>query len=177
MVQSKQKGGNFERLMCKKLSLWITNNKRSDVLWRSASSGAVYTISQKSGQSLYQSQSGDIAAIDPLGRKLTNLFTVELKCYKSLQLDNMIQGRTSVLEEFWLTHTNLAKEVKKLPMLIGKQNRGEHLLCLPGWFDKQLINIDSVVVKRLNLTIFLLDEVIDKMGFEHFRSLVGSINK
>ena len=33
------KGSEFEREMCKCLSLWWTDSKRDDVFWRSAQSG------------------------------------------------------------------------------------------------------------------------------------------
>lgn len=72
------KGGDFEREVCKKLSLWWTGGERDDVFWRSSQSGGRATQRKKKGLSTYGSY-GDIAAVDPIGEPLLRLFTIELK--------------------------------------------------------------------------------------------------
>lgn len=75
------KGGDFEREICKKLSLWWTGNleiPRDDIFWRSSQSGGRATQRAKSGKTTYGSY-GDIAAVDPIGTPLIKMFTIELK--------------------------------------------------------------------------------------------------
>jgi hypothetical protein len=77
-----QKGSNFERQTCKELSRWWTNGKRDDVFWRSQTSGGRATQRLKSGKTTYGSY-GDIAAVDPIGAPLLEMFTIELKAGRS----------------------------------------------------------------------------------------------
>lgn len=72
------KGSNFEREICKKLSLWWSGGKRDDIFWRSQTSGGRATQRMKSGKTTYGSY-GDVAAVDPIGEPLLQVFTIELK--------------------------------------------------------------------------------------------------
>lgn len=74
----KAKGGAFERLICKKLSLWWTHNKRDDVFYRTASSGGRATQRSKKGKHTH-GQYGDIQAVDPIGQPLMDLCVIECK--------------------------------------------------------------------------------------------------
>jgi hypothetical protein len=82
MPNGNKKGGNFEREMCKKLSLWWTYGERDDVFWRSSQSGGRATIRRRKGLSTAGSY-GDIIALDPIGEPLLKTFTIELKRGKS----------------------------------------------------------------------------------------------
>ncbi len=77
-----QKGSSFEREICKKLSLWWTQDipggPRDDVFWRTAGSGARATTRAKRGRATANSH-GDITATDPVGRPLLDLITFECK--------------------------------------------------------------------------------------------------
>jgi hypothetical protein len=170
----KRKGSAYERAVCKKLSLWISTGLREDLLWRSASSGAVHTISRKKGSKAYASQAGDIAAIDTEGEPFAKLFAVECKHYADLQLQNIVMGTKSILEDFVLKHFKLAKAVNKVPLLIVRQNRSKDLLIGPGFFEKQFLTVDSIYIKRHNYCIFNLDNFITEMPFSNFINLVGN---
>lgn len=78
MSRSKQKGNKFERDICKKLSLWWSNDDRDDIFWRSQTSGGRATQRAAKGKHTF-GQSGDIAAVDPIGQPLIDLLTIELK--------------------------------------------------------------------------------------------------
>ena len=80
-----QKGGNFERSICKQLSLWCSNGKIDAVFWRTSTSGARATVRAKKGLDTPNSH-GDVAAIDPLGIPLMDLVSIELKRGYSGQL-------------------------------------------------------------------------------------------
>lgn len=76
--RSPKKGGAFERLICKQLSLWWTDDKRDDIFWRTAGSGARATTRSKRGQGT-KNQYGDVQATDPIGQPLIDLCTIEIK--------------------------------------------------------------------------------------------------
>lgn len=75
-VQSK--GSEFERQICKRLSLWWTDDERDDVFWRSSQSGGRATLRSRKGIRTAGSY-GDITALDPIGEPLMKMFTIELK--------------------------------------------------------------------------------------------------
>jgi hypothetical protein len=74
----KNKGGAFERLICKKLSLWWTDGKRDDIFARTASSGGRATQRSKKNLTTF-GQYGDIQAADPIGQPLIDLAVIECK--------------------------------------------------------------------------------------------------
>lgn len=76
------KGSSFERLICKRLSMWLTKGTRDDIFWRSSQSGGRATFRAQKGKTTFGSY-GDIAAVDPLGLPLLKVFTIELKRGKS----------------------------------------------------------------------------------------------
>lgn len=72
------KGANFERAICKQLSLWWTGGERDDVFWRSSQSGGRATMRARKGKTT-AGGNGDICALDPIGGPLLKVFTIELK--------------------------------------------------------------------------------------------------
>jgi len=72
------KGQNFERTICKKLSLWWTGDKQNDVFWRTAGSGARATVRMKKNECTALS-AGDLGCIDPIGAHFINNCLVEIK--------------------------------------------------------------------------------------------------
>jgi len=72
------KGGQYERAVCKQLGLWWTHGERDDVFWRSAQSGGRATTRAKRGLRTHGSY-GDVAAVDPIGEPLIKFATIELK--------------------------------------------------------------------------------------------------
>lgn len=76
------KGSQFERQICKQLSLWWTVGERDDIFWRSSQSGGRATQRMKFGKKTFGSY-GDVAAVDPFGQPLLEYWTIELKRGKS----------------------------------------------------------------------------------------------
>lgn len=72
------KGSSYERELCKLLSSWWTDGKRSDVFWRTGGSGGRAKVRGRGGYGTY-GQHGDIAATDPIGDALINLLCIEIK--------------------------------------------------------------------------------------------------
>lgn len=96
------KGGEFERVMAKQLSLWWTGGERDDIFWRTAGSGARATVRAKQGKKT-SGQCGDLTAIDPCGFPLIDLCTIELKKgYNAWNIKELIdsQKKKPMLLEF-----------------------------------------------------------------------------
>ncbi len=129
--KSKTKGADFERLVCKELSLWFSEGETNNLFWRSSQSGGRATTLQKKGENL-SIQAGDIAAIDSQGEAFTELFFVECKRYKKLNLDTLFYDMVGEIGPMWDKCKQQAKQHGKLPMLICKENTRDTLLFLPS---------------------------------------------
>jgi hypothetical protein len=114
----KQKGSAFEREVCKRLSLWVTSNRRSDVFWRSAMSGGRATIHGTQVQ-----QCGDICAVAREGYQFAASWFVECKHVRKLGIDSFLINGTGELARFWKLARKLARQHSRNPMIIACQNR------------------------------------------------------
>lgn len=130
-VNSKAKGGSFERSIAVRLSLWVSGHKRDDLFWRTASSGGRATFHNKSSTNAKLAhQAGDIAAIHPDGRLLLELFLVECKFWKSIGFDKLVFGQAPPFAREWVKLSETCSLFLRCPMLIGKQNFKEELVFL-----------------------------------------------
>ena len=150
----KSKGAAFERLICQRLSKWLSGDQRDDLFWRSAMSGGRATIGARLGM-IRKQQAGDITAVDPLGHALTGCYYIECKCYKKLDVGSMFISRKGKMHGFWSTTLTEADRYGLRPMLIAKEDRGPILMVLrcgdplakdntlasmPGWGSVALFN-------------------------------------
>ena len=124
---SKNKGSSFERSICKRLSLWISNGTAEDCLWRSAMSGGRSTVAGKRGVKLSR-QAGDISAVSPEGHALTDKFFVECKHVHKLDVQGLVTGK-GLLWSFWVEACSQAATYSKEPLLIAKQDRWATIAC------------------------------------------------
>ena len=153
----KQKGNSFERDCCKKLSRWITNGKREDVLWRSAMSGGRATIARKSGKDVRQA--GDICLVSPEGHSLTDRFFIECKFYSDLQIDSFLLQYKGNLARFWTHCVKQAKQHNRSPMLIAKQNHKPALLIV-SINRPRFCDIVPVITVDIDFEVYLLEHII-----------------
>lgn len=138
------KGGDFEREIFKKISLWFSAGKRDDIFYRSHNSGARFTMRKKAGKDT-ANQCGDMTFTDPIGKPLCDAWNVELKTgygkkKKKIKDDSgdiikkidqqwdildMIDSKQkeSVLDVFWEQCTKDADISKREPILIFRRNR------------------------------------------------------
>ncbi len=123
----KAKGASFERDVCKRLSLWVSNDTREDWFWRSAMSGGRATVGAKKGKDL-RHQAGDITAVHPGGHVLTDEWFIECKHVKYLGLDQFLVKGTGPLATFWGKCRKEAFAHDKTPVIIAKQNGWPTLL-------------------------------------------------
>lgn len=113
---SNKKGGEFERMVCRCLTWWITGKERPEIFWRSATSGAKATQEMKRGHKT--KQGGDIIAIDPKGQWFIDLFSVECKDRKDFGNLDLVLERQGVWIQWWDQCCDDADKVGKHPLLI-----------------------------------------------------------
>ena len=119
---SKQKGGGFERAVCKHLSLWMSRGVHDDWFWRSAMSGGRATVQRAKGKR-NQTQTGDVSAIHPQGARLTDKFVIECKSVKDLALHGLfVKPSYGALVNYWIKLCEDCTTCGKRPMLIARQN-------------------------------------------------------
>lgn len=139
------KGSIFEREICKKLSLWWTQDlktPRDDVFWRIGGSGGRAKSRGRRGQGTY-GQSGDICATDPIGDPLTKLITFELKKgYNRFTVGDLLDKPTdsaSQKYEEWITQAQEShfQSGAFSWMIIHKRDRREALAIMPYflWYE------------------------------------------
>jgi hypothetical protein len=121
MINSKQKGAAFERDTCRRLSLWLSQGQRDDLLWRSAMSGGAATLQYRKDK-INLTQSGDVSAIGQEAYEFCSKTFVECKHVKNLSFGRGFLCGTGELITFWKIAVREARKYKKQPMLIARQN-------------------------------------------------------
>lgn len=143
---SQRKGGAFEIYVLRRISLWLTDGRRDDIFWRSATSGARATVQLKKGV-INMAQSGDISAIDPEGYEFINTTFVECKHRRDLAIDRGLVCGTGLLANFWCVVVREAERYGKRPLLVARQNLYPTLaitaLGFPVFADVPLIVLNS----------------------------------
>ena len=139
-----QKGSQFERQICVSLSKWWTRDPSNDgVFWRSTTSGARATTRAKKGKKT-AGQYGDITAIDPAGKDLMALVTMELKrgYPRSSIHDCLDRGTAGAINAFekWIKQAQKASDSAGTPYwwLITRKDRREAILWMPLKMYQQL---------------------------------------
>ena len=166
MAKSNEKGGDFERSICKCLSLWITNGKRQDIFWRTSMSGGRAKIHSRVDPN-FKSQFGDITAVDKEGYLLTSLFVIECKRYRDFLLDQILSRRIGTFIPIWNTLCEEAKLASSNPMLIGKKDHCPEIVCFNSRglriIQKGGDFIPRVTCPKLDLHISCLSDLFTKV--------------
>ena len=183
MGNSKAKGGNFEREVARELSLWWTNGKREDVFYRTNSSGGRFTMRRKSGKDT-SSQGGDIGFTDPIGKPLTDKWSIEVKTgYGTKTKSGIVRWdvldfldssqKEIVLEKMWKQSERDAELTEREPILIFRRN-GRKACIMMRWICWQLLphiyepgSIKSIIWEG-NIILLLKDffEYVDVKKFK-----------
>ena len=135
MAKGKGKGTEFERQICKDLSLWWSDGQREDIFWRSATSGARATVRSKVNKTTF-GQYGDIQATDPIGQPLIELCNIELKRgYGGASIADVLdtpKGRMP-LWRLWLKQAleDQANAQRDYWALITKRDRRQTVIFIP----------------------------------------------
>jgi len=164
-MNGKRKGSQYERDLCRKLSLWLSSGKNPNLLWRSAMSGGRSTLARKKG-GINKEQAGDISAIDPMGNRLTDHVYLEAKNYKNIGLAKFFMGLPGTLTTFWRETVSAAVYNDKTPMLLVKQNfYPELIICKTELFEFLFAKsqFDKTVIQHDNEEIIVgfLDDFLE----------------
>jgi len=117
MSNGKRKGSNFEREIAKTLSVWVNGESKPYVFWRSPSSGSLATIAES------MDASGDLIALRPEGKFLTDRFSIELKTgYEDVDfMKHFKDNKNNIIEDFWKQCIRDARKANKYGMLIFRK--------------------------------------------------------
>lgn len=145
MVDGRAKGQDFEREAARKISLWISDNKDKDLLWRSAGSGG----RAASGHGI---EYGDLSVhkFDPIAVEFIKNFCVELKRWKEVNPAKMMYNPHDDLLKEWLKNYRVADKFNVNPLLIVKVDFVEPFWLFDGGMGMPL-------ARRLNLPYFMVE--------------------
>lgn len=137
------KGSEYEREMCKLLSMWWTGEARDDVFWRSSGSGGRAKARGRAGVAT-MGQHGDVSATDPIGQPLIDLLTIEIKRgYSEYTVQDMFdrqpEGGVQVWEGWCQQAMESAAQAGSISwMLITRRDRRVPLAWVPAKVFKKL---------------------------------------
>ena len=124
-MKSKNKGNSFERKISKQLSLFLSKGQNNFCVWRSISSGAFATNKQKKGIKINHNV-GDLSSTSDESKLFFDLFNVECKSYKKVDLTNLFTNNCLVLDWYKKLYKdcefNDELDYDKVPFLIYKQD-------------------------------------------------------
>lgn len=164
MKNSKEKGNRYEREIARKLSVWISEGRNRNLLWRSDSSGARATTSKEK----LSNQAGDIAPDSKEGYDFIDKFYVECKHYKNIGLENLIwrSNKQENVLTWWRRYTKEADKYNKILLLICKQNNKPDLLFVTKQFiDLFEIDNEDITLRMSNMYVMFLNELVRKYDY------------
>ncbi len=165
------KGGGFEREFCRTLTVWWTGDPERDVIfWRTSQSGGRATTRRKAGKRTTQAHCGDITAVEPEGKPLTDLITWELKRgYNKAALHDVVdKPKKDVLQEWekWVRQAKAAAANAGSPYwaIVHRRDHRKPLVCVPVRLMDELELFGGV-----DLTVCPLLEIVLGLDgdFEH----------
>ena len=134
--KGKGKGPRFERELSRDLSLWISDGKRDDIIWRTAGSGARATIRRKTGRTTANS-CGDLKAEHSMALPLFEYCTIEAKNgYKDYSIQDLLDKpctkKLRTVEEFYKQAvTDSCSAGVPFALLIMKKDRRLPIIAIP----------------------------------------------
>jgi hypothetical protein len=160
----KQKGAQYERDVCVKLSRWVSGGAREDLFWRSAMSGGRATLGKRKGIDL-AAQAGDITATHVHGHVLTDSYLVECKRYADLNFGAFLSKGVGPLAKFWEVAVAEAVKHDRVPMLIVREDRNITFLLVPNeaMLSRGLtahrfnLNPDAFIARMMRLKVDMYD--------------------
>lgn len=128
------KGSDSERAVARMLSLWWTNGRRDDCVWRTAGSGARFTSRSKKGKKTSNS-AGDLCYIDPIIKPLLDLLVIENKEGYNKTIDtlaNIDSDKKNILSIWFKKTTEECKKANRFyPMVIFKRTHKKRCVMIP----------------------------------------------
>ncbi len=178
------KGSGYERAICKRLSLWWTQDEdppRTDIFWRSTTSGARATGRAKKGLKTCNSY-GDICTVDPVGQPLLDLVTIEVKRgYNKHSIQDLLDKGPKAAKQVYQGWIEKAVRDHEQAdsfswMVIVKRDKREPLALFPEELEdalpplnKMIFNLPSVM---MDIEIGYRDITVFVMPLENFLGMV-----
>jgi len=170
-MNSKRIGNNYERVISRKLSLWLTHNQSDDVVWRDIGSGNKATIRKKQNkESIWQ---GDIVPIDLQYKYFFDVFAIDTKSYKEINwlfINNKNNKSNTILQQ-WIKVVNDTKG--KVPLMIVqiRDRKTPETIFMPS----NIILNDSLnflqyifaETKKYNCKVFILEDFLNLIKEEN----------
>jgi hypothetical protein len=172
MANNKAKGSEWERKLCKFLTVWATGNEKPYVFWRTPGSGSFVT------NKVSTDASGDIISILPEGRFFTDIISCEAKIgYEDTDLFKHFKlNKNNTIETFWAQCIRDSRTANKYGMLIYKKKLYPSIVGIEADMVKLLVKQKLELPK--SLTINFKNELPDMVmyDFETLFSIVLPIN-
>lgn len=183
MKNPKQKGAEFERTVCKKLSMWASGMLREDLFWRSAMSGGRATFETRKSREQkgkLSNQAGDVSSISEIGMPLVETFFLEAKHYADLKMDGIVYGATGELRAIWEEPLDKAKMYQKIPLVIAKENFRQPLLltneegsCLLSKATKEGFSFAlKAYFPIIGMHVFLFRDLLGSIDYNKLCSII-----
>jgi hypothetical protein len=175
------KGPQYERELCRALSLWWSGGKDSDLFWRASQSGGRATQRAKSGKRT-AGHCGDLCCTTSEGEPLIQVVTIESKrgYNRSAHMADLLDRKE------WPTDPKLRKRTMlgmieqaaaaanragtPYWLLIHRRDKREALVYMPAEFCKRAIGDDVSWADRARL--FFGDWCVVVVKLEDFLTLV-----
>jgi len=185
-----RKGGNYQRTIAKKLSLWATEGKHDDIIWHTSGSGARATTRAKQGKRTVNNY-GDLMHTCEEGKPLFEHCVIELKngYGKWAPLDCIDYGATmktvQVFDEFIeQVERDCSLAERRYPILIAKRDKRRDIIAIPKQLNMAIeLMYGKCQCKKIHYVcnsdsanpsiyiIMALDEFLQWCPFEFFRQI------
>lgn len=119
----KGKGGNYEREIVSKTSLWLSEGKRDDLLCRTVGSGSQFTSVKKGHPADLMAQD------DPLAFELCSKYAIECKHWRDIKLLTLIQRKGELFKALQKVRQE-GIDTKRKWWLVVRQNYNPDLLFM-----------------------------------------------
>lgn len=169
------KGANFERKICKDLSLWLSGGQFEKLFNRNVLSGGSFTVAVSKGAS-ETGQPGDLAAAHPLAYEFLQHFLIECKHKRDLNLSGFVRDYTG--KSFLAKTIDLAKKQAgdtRQPLIIAAENYQPTLLLMPrevGYIAVQVArpsrSLRYHIFHNDSIMLVRLDNFLDRVHPERF---------
>jgi hypothetical protein len=156
----KAKGSSFERHIGTKLSLWLSNNERKDLVCRTVGSGAQFTFSKGSGNP------GDLMGQHPIAFKFFENYACECKFWRNLEIIKFLEKEGDLYRALRKVQREAESQSKQW-ILIAKQNHRKILLFLP---TQSMLN-STQKIGQLNFHV-IFSGTVYMFEFENFLSVI-----
>lgn len=159
-MNGKKLGSEWERKICKFLTMWVTGQEKPYVFWRTPGSGSFVT------NNVSDDASGDIISILPEGRFFTDIISCEAKTgYNDTDLFKHFKlNKNNTIEMFWSQCIRDARKVNKQGMLIYKKKGLSSLVGIEPYLFSQL-NKQKIDLPK-SISINFKNELPDMIMFD-----------